>query len=194
MNCLSVEQKLIVKLLHTRVIHADETGINTMAKTAGYTACQSLWTLYYAHEKRGLEPWKVTLLTLFSGIWFTTIEPYFKLICQHALCMPITYGNWLLPMRRGQAWAKLMIDLLEGFWIRLFKGGMLLRIKPFSTANNTSDTEAGGVGMPATPEPEGKDRKKRGAPTSKSRIYWNACAFWARNVTLHDRRGGSLYQ
>jgi transposase len=33
------EQNLIVQLLHTRVIHADETGINISGKTAGYTAC-----------------------------------------------------------------------------------------------------------------------------------------------------------
>jgi hypothetical protein len=42
------EQKLIVKLLHKRVIHADETGINSNGKNRWLHCVSSpLWTLYY---------------------------------------------------------------------------------------------------------------------------------------------------
>ena len=64
------EHKLIVKLLPTRVLHADETGININGKNHWLPCVSSpLWTLSYAHEKRGLEAMQsLPLLTLFSGI------------------------------------------------------------------------------------------------------------------------------
>ncbi|MDP2174074.1 MAG: IS66 family transposase [Candidatus Cloacimonadaceae bacterium] len=111
------EQKLIVKLINTRVIHADETGINIGGKTRWlHCVCSPLWTLYYAHEKRGLEAMEsMMLLRCFSGIlvhdhW----KPYFRLACQHALCnshhlRELTFAH----EQEGQSWAKLMIDLLE---------------------------------------------------------------------------------
>src|SRR5450631_2416644 len=64
------EKKLIAKLLNTRVVHADETGINIKGDNHWlHCVCSPQWTLYYAHEKRGLEAMEsMALLTLFSGI------------------------------------------------------------------------------------------------------------------------------
>ncbi len=135
------EQKLIVKLLHTRVIHADETGININGKNRWLHCVSSpLWTLYYAHEKRGLEAMEsLPLLTLFSGIlvhdhW----KPYFKLLCQHALCNAHHLRELAFAHEEeGQAWAKLMIDLLESILIRVIdmqKIRSTLTEKPISTA------------------------------------------------------------
>jgi transposase len=77
------EQKLIVKMVNSKVLHADETGINIGGKTRWLHCVSSpLLTLYYAHEKRGGEAMASrALLTLFSGIlvhdhW----KPYFKLV------------------------------------------------------------------------------------------------------------------
>ena len=45
------EQKLIAQLLHTRVIHADETGININGKNRWLHCVSSpRWTLYYAQS------------------------------------------------------------------------------------------------------------------------------------------------
>ncbi len=61
------EKKLIAKLLNTRVAHADETGINLMGDNHWlHCVCSPQWTLYYAHEKRGLEAMEsMALLTHF---------------------------------------------------------------------------------------------------------------------------------
>jgi len=81
------------------------------------------------------------LLTLFSGIlendhW----KPYFKLLCQHALCNAHHLRELAFAHEEeGQAWTKLMIDLLEGILDEVYsQGGRgYLKSKPFSTANNT---------------------------------------------------------
>jgi len=82
---------------------ATRPGININGKNRWLHCVSSpLWTLYYAHEKRGLEAMEsLPLLTLFSGIlvhdhW----KPYFKLFVSMPYAMPITYGNWLLPMKK----------------------------------------------------------------------------------------------
>jgi transposase len=53
------EQKLIAKLLNSRVLHSDETGINIDGKTHWLHCISSpQWTLYYSHAKRGMEAMK----------------------------------------------------------------------------------------------------------------------------------------
>jgi transposase len=112
----SFEQKLIAKLLHTRVLHSDETGINIAGKTHWLHCVSSpQWTFYHAHAKRGVEAMIVKdVLPHFSGIlvhdhW----KPYFQFNCQHALCnahhlRELTFAH----EQEQQAWAKDMIALL----------------------------------------------------------------------------------
>jgi transposase len=110
------EQRLIVKLLTARVLHADETGINIDGKTH-WLHClgNPQWTLYHAHAKRGMDAMiAIGVLPRYGGIlvhdhW----KPYFKLDCLHALCnahhlRELTYAH----EQEQQAWAQLMIDLL----------------------------------------------------------------------------------
>jgi transposase len=111
------EHKLISKLLASRVLHSDETGINIDGKTHWLHCISSpQCTLYYAHAKRGLEAMKAkNVLPRFTGIlvhdhW----KPYFQLACLHALCnahhlRELAYAH----EQENQAWAKQMIDLLQ---------------------------------------------------------------------------------
>ena len=64
------EQKLIAKLLNSRVLHSDETGINIDGKTHWLHCISSpQWTLYYSHAKRGMEAMKAKdVLPQFTGI------------------------------------------------------------------------------------------------------------------------------
>ena len=110
------ELKLIVKMLLSSVLHADETGINIAGKNH-WLHCISnpQWTLYYAHAKRGSEAMSaMNVLPRFTGIlchdhW----KPYFQLNCLHALCnahhlRELTY----VEEQDQQAWAKHMRELL----------------------------------------------------------------------------------
>lgn len=111
------EQKLIAKLLDSRVLHSDETGINIDGKTHWLHCISSpRWTLYYAHAKRGLEAMQaINVLPRFTGIlvhdhW----KSYFQLACLHALCnahhlRELAYAH----EQEHQAWAKRMIELLQ---------------------------------------------------------------------------------
>lgn len=111
------EQKLIVNLLNSRVLHADETGINIDGKTHWLHCLASpQGTLYYAHAKRGMDALKArAVLPRFTGIlihdhW----KPYFQLSCLHALCnahhlRELTHAY----EQENQVWAKQMIDLLQ---------------------------------------------------------------------------------
>jgi len=111
------EQKLIAKLLDSRVLHSDETGINIDGKTHWLHCISSpQWTLYYAHPKRGLDAMQaINVLPRFTGIlvhdhW----RPYFQLSCLHALCnahhlRELAYAH----EQEHQAWAKRMIELLQ---------------------------------------------------------------------------------
>jgi transposase len=111
------EQKLIAKLLNSRVLHSDETGINIDGKTHWLHCISSpQGTLYYAHAKRGMEAMKAKdVLPRFTGIlihdhW----KPYFQLMCLHALCnahhlRELAYAH----EQENQAWAKQMTELLQ---------------------------------------------------------------------------------
>ncbi|MDD5632152.1 MAG: transposase, partial [Methylococcales bacterium] len=76
--------------------------------------------------KRGLEAMEsLPLLKLFSGIlvpdhW----KPYFKLICQHALCNAHHLRELAFAHEEeGQAWAKSMIDLLASILDDVYSQG-----------------------------------------------------------------------
>ncbi len=111
------EQALIIKLLHSRVLHSDETGINIDGKTHWLHCISSpQWTLYYADSKRGMDAMKAkAVLPRFTGIlvhdhW----KPYFQLGCLHALCNAHHLRELAYAYEQeNQAWAKQMIDLLQ---------------------------------------------------------------------------------
>ena len=99
------------------VAHADETGINKSGDRFWlHCVSNEFWTLYYPHEKRGIEAFEAMgVLPGFGGIlchdhW----KPYYRLDCTHALCN----AHHLRELTRaweqdGQQWANDMKELLE---------------------------------------------------------------------------------
>lgn len=169
------EQKVIAKLLQSKVVHADETGINIGGKNHWLHCVSSpQWTLYYAHAKRGLEAMNSkTLLALFSGIlvhdhW----KPYFKLGCLHALCNAHHLRELTFAYEQdGQAWAKNMLDLLEAILQDVHtQGGALTAdqagnyIEQYRAVLDHAEREC-----PPPPEPEGTKRRRGRIKRSKSR-------------------------
>jgi transposase len=169
------EQKVIAKLRQSKVVHADETGINIGGKNHWLHCVSSpQWTLYYAHAKRGLEAMNSkTLLALFSGIlvhdhW----KPYFKLGCLHALCNAHHLRELTFAYEQdGQAWAKNMLDLLEAILQDVHtQGGALTAdqagncIEQYRAVLDHAEREC-----PPPPEPEGTKRRRGRTKRSKSR-------------------------
>jgi transposase len=115
------------QLIATPVAHADETGIN-MGGARYWLHCVSdpYWTLYYPHERRGMEAFEAMgVLPWFKGIlchdhW----KPYYRLDCTHALCN----AHHLRELTRAweqdnQQWAYDMKDLLEKINSRVIDAG-----------------------------------------------------------------------
>lgn len=77
------------KLLNSKVLHADETGINIDGKRKWlHLVSSDLWTYYYPHEKRGsIAMNEIGIIPKFLGIlchdhW----KSYYNYSCKHALC------------------------------------------------------------------------------------------------------------
>lgn len=115
------------QLRTSAVAHADETGIN-MGGDRFWLHCVSndLWTLYYPHERRGIEAFEAMgVLPGFRGIlchdhW----KPYYRLDCIHALCN----AHHLRELTRAweqddQQWANDMKDLLEKINTKVIDAG-----------------------------------------------------------------------
>jgi transposase len=169
------EQKVIAKLLQSKVVHADETGINIGGKNHWLHCVSSpQWTLYYAHAKRGLEAMNSKpLLALFSGIlvhdhW----KPYFKLSCLHALCNAHHLRELTFAYEQeGQVWAKNMLDLLDAILQAVQTQGGALTVdqaadyrKQYRIVLAQAEREC-----PPPPEPEGAKRRRGRIKRSKSR-------------------------
>ena len=104
------------RLISEEVVYSDETGINVKAKLLWlHCASSERWTLFFPHEKRGLDAMKAMgVLERFHGIlchdhW----KVYFQFKCQYALCN----AHHLRELTRaweqdGQKWAKRMEKLL----------------------------------------------------------------------------------
>ena len=112
------EQKLIVKLLASPLLHTDETGINIEGKRQWlHCISNDRLTLYYAHAKRGTEAMEAKeVLPQFTGIlchdhW----KPYFSYKqCMHALCNAHHSRELEYAFEQDkQQWAKDMQDLLH---------------------------------------------------------------------------------
>ena len=110
--------------------HADETGINKGGDRFWlHCVSNNFWTLYYPHEKRGMEAFEAMgVLPGFHGIlchdhW----KPYYKLDCTHALCN----AHHLRELTRAweqddQQWAQDMKDLLEKINPKVIDAGGVL--------------------------------------------------------------------
>lgn len=112
------EQKLIVKLLVSPLLHVDETGINIEGKRQWlHCISNDRLTLFYAHAKRGTEAMDAkNVLPRFTGIlchdhW----KPYFSYKqCLHALCNAHHIRELECACEQDkQQWAKEMQDLLH---------------------------------------------------------------------------------
>lgn len=169
------EQKVIAKLLQSKVVHADETGINIGGKNHWLHCVSSpQWTLYYAHAKRGLEAMNSKpLLALFSGIlvhdhW----KPYFTLSCLHALCNAHHLRELTFAYEQeGQVWAKNMLDLLDSILQAVQTQGGALTVdqaadysKQYRIVLAQAEREC-----PPPPEQEGAKRRRGRIKRSKSR-------------------------
>jgi len=104
------------RLIESRRINADETGININGKRLWlHTACNDQWTHFYPHEKRGSEAMEaIGILPHFKGVlchdhW----KPYYQYRCQHALCNAhhLRELEWAATEDK-QAWAEAMKDFL----------------------------------------------------------------------------------
>lgn len=104
------------KLIHSDLIHVDETGINRDGKRIWlHSASNDLWTLFYPHEKRGSAAMDaIGVLPEFKGIlchdhW----KPYFKYNCEHSLCNAHHSRELERAFEQDeQQWAKDMQSLL----------------------------------------------------------------------------------
>ena len=104
------------KLADSKVVNADETGINVNGKRLWlHSASNDLWTYFCPHAKRGNEAMDdIGILPKFTGVlchdhW----KPYYKYSCQHALCN----AHHLRELTRveedyKQTWATAMKELL----------------------------------------------------------------------------------
>ncbi len=105
------------KLTHSKIVHADETGINVNGKISWvHVNSNKLWTYLFPHKKRGyLAMEEMGVLPHFKGIlchdhWKT----YYKFIlCLHALCN----AHHLRELTRSyeqdnMQWANDMMELL----------------------------------------------------------------------------------
>lgn len=104
------------QLAQSEVVHADETGINVGGQRQWlHCASNAHYTAFFAHLKRGTEAMdEIGILPRFQGLlchdhW----KPYFRYGCLHSLCNAhhLRELEWAFE-QDGQAWAKLMQDLL----------------------------------------------------------------------------------
>ena len=84
-----VQEKIKEEIIASPVVHFDETGLHIKGKREWlHVASTKTFTFYGAHAKRGSEATnEIGILPKFQGtavhdFW----KPYFKYLCQHALC------------------------------------------------------------------------------------------------------------
>lgn len=162
------------QLKTSNVVHTDETGINKGGDRF-WLHCVSnpYWTLYYPHEKRGMEAFEAMgVLPFFKGIlchdhW----KPYYKLDCTHALCN----AHHLRELTRAweqddQQWAHDMKDLLEKINTRVIDAGGVLSGKQAGIyrAQYRKIIEKGEIECPEPTRPSKKGKRGR-IKKSKSR-------------------------
>jgi transposase len=120
------------QLIHERVLHLDETGINIGGKRVWlHNASSGRYTRLYPHEKRGKEAMdemgilKETGAVLIHDHW----KPYYSYANKvHGLCNAHHIRELTLAKEEGQSWAQPMIDFLVALNTQVEKdGGVLSR-------------------------------------------------------------------
>jgi len=114
----SFEEIIKQKLIHSKRLNVDETGININGSRLWlHTVCNDKWTYFYPHAKRGREAMDaMAILPYFKGVlchdhW----KPYYQYKqCQHSLCN----AHHLRELKYAfevdeQKWAKTLIDFLK---------------------------------------------------------------------------------
>jgi len=117
-NKLAEFQEIVKgKLSHSKIVHADETGINVNGKLAWvHVNSNKLWTYLFPHQKRGYHAMEeMGVLPRFKGIlchdhWKT----YYRFIlCLHALCNAHHIRELTRSYEQDKMqWANDMIELL----------------------------------------------------------------------------------
>jgi len=111
-----VEEKIKEEIIASPVVHFDETGLHIKGKREWlHVASTKTLTFYGAHAKRGGEATnEIGILPKFQGtavhdFW----KPYFKYLCQHALCNAHHLRDLTGILEQDkQDWPQDMIDLL----------------------------------------------------------------------------------
>ena len=137
----SFDQWVRMQLAASKVLHADETGVNIGGKLSWlHSASNAGWTCFFPHAKRGTEAMDAMgILPKFRGtLCHDHWKPYFQYGAFHALCN----AHHLRELERAfeqdkQQWAAKMSDLLKEI--------------------NKAVLDAGGV----LPGPESKHYRKR---------------------------------
>lgn len=167
------EKWLKKKLLISKLLHADETGINVDAKRIWlHSLSNEELTFFYPHFKRGTEAMEeIDILPHFLGhLCHDHWKPYYHYDnCIHSLCN----AHHLRELERAweqddQRWAKLMMDLLEEINNAVKKAGGVLskkEIKKYQKRYRTILT-SGEKECPAAKKKEGKKGRTK---NSKSR-------------------------
>lgn len=161
------------QLSHSKLLHADETGININKKKFWlHNTSNEKWTYFYPHEKRGSEAMnEIGILPNFSGIachdhW----KPYFKYSCAHALCNAHHIRELIYAEEEEkQIWAKKMHDLLLEINCAADQAGGVLEkdIADFFRKRYRAILEK--ADKTECPEPKRKNKKRGRIKKSKSR-------------------------
>ena len=115
------------KLIHSKQLNADETGVNINGKRLWlHTAGNTRWTHFYPHQKRGHEAMdEIGILPTFQGVlchdyW----KAYYHYECQHALCNShlLRELEWSATEEK-QSWANKMSKFLSALNVTVDKAG-----------------------------------------------------------------------
>lgn len=161
------EEQVKIQLRDSAFAHADETGINLGGKRH-WLHCVSNddWTLYYPHEKRGMEAFAdMGVLPGFQGIlchdhW----KPYYKLDCTHALCNAHHIRELTRAWEQdGQNWALDLKNLLERINSKVNHAGGALTARPAELfrAQYKEVIQKGEIECPEPERPKKKGKRGR---------------------------------
>jgi transposase len=121
------EARIKGALLQSKVVHFDESGLK-VAKTLYWlhTACNTVWTYLFVHEKRGKKAHtdSTSILHLFKN-WaiHDCFATYFGFTnCRHALCNPHLLRELTYQKEQGKLWATQIHDFVLDVYKQTQKG------------------------------------------------------------------------
>ena len=114
---MDYENRMKFKLLNSKLLNADETGISLDGSLWWlHTLGSEKGVLFHPSPRRGAEAmWEMGVIPLFEGVLCHDGWPaYFVYVCYHALCNAHHIRELEFAWEHdNQKWAKKMIDLLE---------------------------------------------------------------------------------